>query len=322
MIQVQQADTFGNWGETTIARYFSQIVKYESTVLKDKDTKALEQMCVALENFRSAIALFIPALILPPTISEKKISKITKPLSKLREIDILQETLVTKYQFNLPSKEEKILKKLQKYLKQKRKEVGKKIRKTLKSNTYRQFKQDLQDWLEQPKYTILGAIAIEEILPDLLSIQISQLLMNPGWLLGTTIITEEIYLQENLDRTTIEKIITSQKETIDDLYQELRQSYKILELFPQFYSNIYREYLDKIYRTQKTLNAIQKTLILSEYLTKILSNKKTHKIHTITNNLQKIRYHNWQEWLKLQAVFCDYQKRQELRSILQYPRIK
>jgi CHAD domain-containing protein len=322
MIQAQQADTFGKWGEKTIARYFSQIVKYESTVLKDQDTEALHQMCVALENLCNAIALFIPALIFPPTLSEQKISKIAKPFSQLREIDTLQENLITKYQFNLSSQEEKVLKTVRKNLKQRRKEVCKKILKKFKNNTYRQFKQDLQDWLEQPQYTILGAIAIEEILPDLLSRQISQLLMNPVWLLGTTIIAGEIYLQENLDRTTVEKIITSQEETIDGLYQEIKQSYKILELFPQFYSNIYQEYLEQIYLTQQILSSLQDTLILSKFLIKTLGNKNTKKIPTITNNLQEIRYQNWQEWLKLQAVFCDYQKRQELRSILQYPRIK
>ena len=317
--KLQQADTFGDWGKIAIAKYFAKTIERESQVLADKDVEALHQMRVGMRSLRSAISLFSPALILPKTVSERKIAKIAKILGKLRDIDVLQDTLDSQYKPLLPPEEKKQLHIASKKLARQRKVAVKKVRKILKSETYRNLKQDLQQWLQCSQHTAVAAISIEDILPDLLSIQVSQLLMHPGWLVGTKIVAGEISLVKNHTSQEIEKIARDRDNPLHDLRKEIKKTRYNLTFFTEFYSNTYRKYLKKIELAQEVLGNIQDSIVLEKFLAKSSHKKICQQMPTMITILRKTRSENWQTWLQLQAIFCDYRQRQELRSILHYP---
>ena len=131
MNQNKTARTLGNWAYIAIAKHYKKILKHESKVLKDKDPEHLHQMRVGMRRLRSALSGFAPALDLPSAVSEKNIGKIAKVLGKLRDIDVLQNSLITQYQPNLPEIEQKNLQVILKSLKKERKSAFKAVLKRL-----------------------------------------------------------------------------------------------------------------------------------------------------------------------------------------------
>ena len=214
MSQIYQKNTFGEWGKIAIATNYQKVLKHETKVIKDLDVEALYQMWLGMRQLCSAISCFSAGLILPTTLTEKRISKIASILGKLRHLDTLQAILKTKYHSLLSQKEQAQLERVNKSFKKQRQLALKKVKKILNHSYYLDLKQDLQQWLEKPQYTSIAFVAIEAILPDLLLMQVSQLLLHPGWLVGATIKHGEVSIASDLDRASVEKILLKQNELL------------------------------------------------------------------------------------------------------------
>ncbi|WP_026102355.1 CHAD domain-containing protein [Pleurocapsa sp. PCC 7319] len=88
-----------------------------------------------LEVGKVAMIGFAPAIALPKIATEKIAGKIGKVLGELRDLDVLQLALKTKYQPNLPSDKQKYLSKATKKIAQKRKKAFKYVKFTLQGKT-------------------------------------------------------------------------------------------------------------------------------------------------------------------------------------------
>ena len=240
MNQSKQTKTFGDWGKIAIAKHSHKILKHEPKVLKDKDPEELHQMRVGMRRLRSTIEGFAPALEIPKAVESKKIGKIAKTLGKLRDLDVLIETL-SQLIVNLPEEEQKTLARISKIIEKKRKKALKAVRSTLKNSNYRDFSFEIAEWLEKPQYRPIAALDIEDVLPDLLSPQISKLLLHPGWFVKSS---------ERDDPNTVEQILIDEGETLHDLRKEAKRSRYNLELFTEFYCNTYARYLQQIKQLQ------------------------------------------------------------------------
>lgn len=319
MTEQAQAQTFGDWAKIAIAKHYKKMLKHETEVLKDRDPEELHQMRVGIRRLRSTVTGFAPALDLPKAAAEKQIGKIGKNLGDLRDLDVLLATLENKYSPILPSKEQKILSKIIKVLYKQRKEAFKQVKSTLNNERYQNLKQKLHDWLEHPQYQKIAAIEIREVLPDLLSPQISRLLLHPGWLVGVNIEAGQVKLLDKPNQETVETILADRGEALHDLRKEAKRSRYNMELFTDFYCDTYANYLRQIKQIQSVLGEIQDSFVLKEVLEKVLQADIADKIPTLATQLQETRYQKWQEWEKLQQQFLDTQKRKDLRITVQYP---
>ena len=221
MNQNQAAKTLGDWAYIAIAEHYKKILKHESKVLKDKDPEHLHQMRVGMRRLRSAIAGFAPAINLPISVSEKNIAQIAKVLGKLRDIDVLQETLITQYHPHLPEIEQKKLKVVLKSLKKNRKQAFKDVKVILHSRQYVQFKTSIEAWLESPNYNAIASLKIQQVLPDLLLPQASSFLLHPGWLVGITIESGDVIFAQN---STNEKLSKSENKILHDLRKSAKKN--------------------------------------------------------------------------------------------------
>lgn len=322
MSQIYQKNTFGEWGKIAIATNYQKVLKHETKVIKDLDVKDLYQMWLGMRQLCIAISCFSAGLTLPTTLTEKRISKIASILGDLRHLDTLQAILKTKYCPLLSQKEQAQLERVNKKSFKKQRQLAlKKVKKILNHSYYLDLKQDLQQWLEKPQYTSIAFVAIEEILPDLLLMQVSQLLLHPGWLVGATIKHGEVSIASDLDRASVEKILLEQNELLDDLRKAIERSHDNLALFVKLYSNIYQNYLKQLKDARGILGEIQDSYVLNDFLSGHLKVKINRVMPLMAEILREDRYQNWQRWSDLQNFFCNPQKRQELRSILQYPRL-
>lgn len=315
--------TLKEWAYIAIAKHTRKMLKYESKVIKDKDSENLHQMRVGMRRLRSAIAGLALAIDLPQTVTEKNIAKIGRSLGKLRDLDVLIAALVNDYRSFLPLVEQQALDKVLKSLGKQRKQELKQVQKTLNSKLYLNLQQGLQSWLEQPKYKAIGESSIVPVLPDLLLPQTSQLLLHPGWLVGIELNEGRIHFPGMLNQEVVEQLLEEKDPILHDLRKLAKKTRYNLELFSQFYDDTYHYYVKQIEQIQEVLGQIQDCYVLREVLEKVLKSAIAIQMPELENILNTTRHQKWQEWGILQRQFLEEKIRKEFRQTIQQPmRIK
>jgi CHAD domain-containing protein len=309
--------TLKKLADGAIAKHSRRIFKHEAGVLKDKDPEDLHQMRVGMRRLRSAIAGFSLAIDLPKSVTVKNVAKIGHSLGKLRDLDVLLANLNDNYLPLLPAKEQKNLTKAIKSLRKKRQHELKQVRKTLNGKLYLNFKQELNDWLEQPKYTASGDYSLEFVLPDLLLPQVAQFLLHPGWLVGVNFQDGEREFAAILNMDAIDRLLKSEGNLLHDLRKSAKKTRYSLELFSQFYGEPYHLYLKKIEAVQEILGQIQDIHVLIEVLEKVLRSPIAKKLPELADLFLKTQSQKWLEWQISQKQFLTDKTRTEFRQIVQ-----
>ena len=174
--------TLGDYSYQIIQQNFQRIVEQEEAIFEDNDPEPLHQIRVGMRRLRTAIQVFGSAIVLPKAINNPSIGKIAKNLGETRDLDVLHQELITRYQPLLDNTEllkfDKVLKRLQK----KRDRSFLDLQKTLNGERYYDLKQGIQSWLDRPRYATIGDLSVREVLPDLLLPLICQLFLHRGWL--------------------------------------------------------------------------------------------------------------------------------------------
>lgn len=313
------AKTFGDWSYIAIAKHFKKTIKHEKEVLKDEHPEELHQMRVGMRRLRSAIAGFSPALNLPPEADEKKVGKIARTLGQLRDIDVLGDLLKNQYQPTLPTKEQKQLNKALDVLAEQRNQAFKKVEDILKDKLYLNLKMAFQNWLKNPNYQEIAEISIASVLSDLLLPQISKLLLHPGWVLGVDFKEGSIQFHDTLKKQQVENILNDKGVILHELRKEAKRSRYNMELFTQFYSDSYQDYLKDIKDLQAVLGDIQDSFVLAEFLTEAFEKEFSSKMPVFAEQLAETRYQKWQEWQRLQHRFLDKKTREDLHLTILQP---
>ena len=308
--------TFKELAYKAIAKSQSRIFKREAGVLQDKNPEDLHQMRVGIRRLRSAIASFVLAVDLPKIVTDKNFNKISRPLGKLRDLDVLLDILANNYRPQLSTKEQIILERILKSLKKERQHKLKQVRKTLNSKLYLKLKQELNSWLEQPKYQISNNLSVDYFLPDLLLPQVCQFLIHPGWFVGVETKSAQIDLPRILNKNAIEHLLTPEETFLHNLRKSAKKTRYSLELFSQFYGDTYRHYLKQIKAVQEILGHIQDTQVMRKILEQNLCSSTKNKMPQLTNLLLQIRYQKWLEWQELQKQFLNEQTRREFRQTI------
>jgi CHAD domain-containing protein len=313
------AQIFGDWAAIAIAKHAHKIFKCEADVLKDKDPEDLHQMRVAMRRLRTAVLGFDRAIDLPITVSEKSIGKFARILGSLRDLDVMQEAIVTQYQPFLSHPEHKQLDRVLKALKKRRKSTLSRVRGCLKGDRYQTFKKDLQQWIEDPNYQSLSEVSIREVLPDLLLPEIANFLLHPGWWVGIQLTAGTVNFHEPLEPEAVRELLDRQGVILHDLRKEAKRIRYQMELFTQFYGETYQDFVQRVKQVQEVLGNIQDGFVLIDFLADVLETDVQTEMPELAARLTEIRYQQWQEWEGLQRQFLDSETRQNLRTIVQHP---
>jgi CHAD domain-containing protein len=302
-----------------IAQHLKKTLKWEKAVKKDEDPEALHQMRVGMRRLRTAISRFDVLLNLPPAASAGKVGKIARRLGELRDIDVLKETLETRYQPNLPPKEQKVLQTAFYALNKQRQKALSQTQATLKGQAYKSLKQSLADWLDKPIYQPLASLPIVQVLPDLLLPEISNFLLHPGWLVGTTVSNSEVKICPNLEPEEIEKQFQTQGESIHDLRKQAKRVRYQMDLFKELYGEDYAAYVAEVKSIQDILGNMQDSVVMGEWLADIFKSEVDAQLPTLTSLLKANRHQLWQEWQPLQERYLQTEHRQKLHLMVLNP---
>ena len=329
-----QVNSLGDWASLAFEQHFQKTLKHEPEVLKDRDPEELHQMRVGMRRLRSAAQGFGPVVALPKAAQDQKIGKIARCLGGLRDLDVLLEALENRYKPNLPTLEQVELDKAMQQLRKQRRQAFKKVRAILGHKSYLMLKQKLQEWLDSPIYTDISLLPIQEVLPDLLLPEISQLFLHPGWLVGVekedleTTDNQDFLLQKTNSKYQVVKIKNdnysisisdTEEENLHSLRKEVKRVRYQMSLFTEFYGPTYEAYLKDMKELQEYLGDIQDSAVLREFLENILQSNIDKVLPNLAKQLKQTREEALRKWQVLQRRYLNIQVRQNFRSELLRP---
>ncbi|HEY9844620.1 MAG TPA: CHAD domain-containing protein [Candidatus Caenarcaniphilales bacterium] len=307
-------ETFGHYAHQAINKHFQKSVKPEAAVLKDEHPEPLHEMRVGMRRLRTALQVFSPAIVLPKAASVKRISKIARSLGQVRDLDVMHAELKTRYRYNLNKAEKVKLDALLESLQQRRRHEFVQLEKTLSSHRYLKFKKVFENWLAQPVYQEVAELPILEVLPDLLLPLVSELLLHPGWLMGTTVQEGQITLNQEISPQALSDQLEQQGEVLHRLRKQMKRVRYQTEFFIDFYSPSYAALSQEFQTIQKILGQIQDSFVLGEYLGAQLKDDLAHELPRLVAQMQQERVRVWQDWQPIQQRYLDQEFRQSLRS--------
>ncbi|MGK7920835.1 MAG: CHAD domain-containing protein [Trichodesmium sp.] len=328
-----KVNSLGDWAFLAVEKHFQKTLSHELEVLKDKDPEELHQMRVGMRRLRSATQGFGPVVDLPKQAQDQKIGKIARCLGGLRDLDVLLEALENRYKPNLPAKEKAELEVALVQLRKQRRQAFKKVREILGQKIYLTLKHKLQEWLNNPIYTDICQLPIQEVLPDLLLPEVSKLFLHPGWLVGVekedleTSQNQDFLLQKTNSRYQVLKvnndkyinISDSEEEKLHSLRKEVKRVRYQMSLFTDFYGQTYSAYLKDMKDIQEYLGDIQDGSVLREFLESVLQSKIDKVLPSLAIQIQENREKALKKWQILQQRYLNTQVRQNFRSELLRP---
>jgi CHAD domain-containing protein len=319
LVAQAKVKTLGDYAHEAMKKHFKKTIKWEKTVKKDEDPEALHQMRVGMRRLRTAVSRFGLALDLSKSVSDKNIGKIARRLGTLRDLDVLKEALENTYRPNLPHKEQKSLQTAFDALAKQREDALEGVQATFKDEQYKSFKQGMDEWLENPSYLPVASLPMQFLLPDLLLPEVSSLLLDPGWLVGTQAEKAEFVILKKLEAEKIEKELATHGEMLHTLRKQAKRVRYQMELFTELYSESYSVYVAEVKNIQDILGSIQDSVVLGEWLTDVFESEIETKLPTFANLLAENRYKLWQQWQPLQKRYLKPETRHGFHLTILHP---
>ncbi|MFM7364276.1 MAG: CHAD domain-containing protein [Cuspidothrix sp.] len=318
-MEISSAISIKTLGETAyqaIEKHFTKTIKWEKAVRKDEDPEALHQMRVGMRRLRTAVSRFGQYLHLPKSMSDKNIGKIARTLGSLRDLDVLQEILTNNYQPHLLPQEQNSLKIPFSALHKQRENAVTEVNKIFKDQTYKSFKNDCENWLKNPHYQTFASVPIYHVLPDLLSPEISQFCLHPGWLIGTKITESAIVVETTWTPHELESHLKTQAETLHSLRKQTKRLRYQMELFTELYDQSFAAYIHDIKTIQEVLGMIQDNMVLHQWLENIFKSELETQLSGLMTLLTTNRYQLWQQWQPLQERYLQADTRYNLHLVV------
>ncbi|MFM2064034.1 MAG: hypothetical protein RLZZ507_3705 [Cyanobacteriota bacterium] len=311
--------SLGDCAYQAIEKHFHKTIKWEKSVKKDEDPEALHQMRVGMRRLRTAVSRFELSLNLPKSASNKNIGKIAKILGNLRDLDVLKEILENNYKPHLLQKEQASLEIAFSTLSKQREIAFSHVQKILKDDNYKCFKKDLQEWLEKPIYQPLASLPIQQVLPDLLSPEVSKFLLHPGWIIGTEVVDSEVVVHRNWTPEQLEQNLKTQGEILHDLRKQAKRVRYQMELFTDLYGEAFAAHISQVKHIQETLGNLQDSMVLNEWLVNIFKSEINDKLSGLTTLLAANRYQLWQQWQPIQEKYLKTETSHNLHLTVLQP---
>lgn len=304
--------TLGKSAYQAIASHTKKLHKYQTEIYQPE---SVHQMRVELRRLRSALQLFAPVVKLPHNCQPKQLRKLGHHLGVLRDLDILLEHLQQNYLPILPKAEAKILHDLIDQQQQQRHHALADLKQALKHDSYQASLQNLNHWLEQPKFRPIAEIPLAYTFPALLLPPLSQLLMHPGWFVGVDFSTHQFLAIDS-------NYLTTHQAELHDLRKQIKQVRYQAEFFLKFYGAEFSEQIQNLVRAQNFLGCIQDRFVLAQNITHHL-NQDIHQIlPQFAAILNQHQLEDWQSWQLLQQNYLNPESRNLVYQAMVTPQLE
>ncbi|PSN18787.1 metal-binding protein [filamentous cyanobacterium CCP5] len=310
--------TLGRLAQSAISRYLKQATQYQKPVLADTDPENLHQMRVGLRRLRTALQVFAPAIVLPTPAQSSQVGRVARKLGRLRDLDVVAETLEQRYWPDLPEPEQAGLSQVLDQLRRRRQRQFKAVKKLLKGKDYKQLKAALKDWIKQPNLRAIAALPPLQAVPDLVLPLASQTWLHPGWLVGTKIRRGTVNVNTRIKVSEADALIREHSQTLHDLRKQIKRFRYQLKVVADLYGDALDPDLDRLATIQDTLGQLQDSLVMGEVLSQAVPDPQ-RALPTLLGLMADQRHRAWTQWQSLQKHYLDAQNRVALRQLLAAP---
>jgi len=267
-------------------------------VLADRAPEPLHQLRVSLRRLRTALSQFGPALVLPESVTDRRIAAVARRTGLCRDLDVLQLRLQQQLLPRLPADEQQALVGPMKRLARDRSQAFDTLKESLHSSRYLKLLARLHKWQQRPRYTPLGQLSLAAWLYDWQAPFTAALFLHPGW--------------------TVEDPTA---EALHDLRKRIKAARYALEHLEDWCEPALKAWIQELRQAQELLGELHDLQILSHTLAGSGNTLKSHRLPVLRSELEGQQAEHWQRWRELaQRLQQDSHRRAIHRQLLELGR--
>jgi CHAD domain-containing protein len=288
----------GAYALDLIQRQVRRLGKLQAEVLADRDPEPLHQLRVSLRRLRTALTQFGPALVLPESVTDRRIAAVARRTGLCRDLDVLQLRLQQQLLPRLPGHEQQALEGPMKRLARDRSQAFDTLKEALHSSRYLKLLARLHKWQQRPRYTPLGQLPLAAWLYDWQAPFTAALFLHPGW--------------------TVEDPTA---EALHDLRKRIKAARYALEHLEDWCEPALKAWIQELRQAQELLGELHDLQILSHTLAGSGNTLKSHRLPVLRSELEGQQAEHWLRWRELaQRLQQDSHRRAIHRQLLELGR--
>ncbi|MFM7267986.1 MAG: CHAD domain-containing protein [Cyanobium sp.] len=171
----------GAYARELIQHQIRRLGKLQPDVLADHDPEPLHQLRVSLRQLRTVLIQFGPALVLPESVSDRRIASLARRTGLCRDLDVLKLRLKHDLLPRLPDEEQHALGAALRRLEKDRGQAFASVTEALRDARYLKLLERLHKWQKRPRFTALGERPLLAWLADWQAPFTATLFLHPGW---------------------------------------------------------------------------------------------------------------------------------------------
>jgi len=266
----------GGYALDLIQRQVRRLGKLQGEVLADRDPESLHQLRVSLRRLRTALTQFGPALVLPESVTDRRIAAVARRTGLCRDLDVLQLRLQQQLLPRLPGDEQQALEGPLKRLARDRSQAFDTLKEALHSSRYLKLLARLHKWQQRPRYTPLGQLPLAAWLYDWQAPFTAALFLHAGW--------------------TVEDPTA---EALHDLRKRIKAARYALEHLEDWCEPALRAWIQELRQAQEHLGELHDLQILTQTLGGSGSPLKSERLPVLRSELAGQLSEHWLRWREL-----------------------
>lgn len=287
--------TSGAFALELIQIQIRRLGKLQSEVVADRDPEPLHQLRVSLRRLRTALSQFAPALVLPDSVSERRIASVARRTGLCRDLDVLGLRLREQLLPRLPDSEQRHLEGAMKRLTRDRGQAFATLVEALHSPRYLKLLEGLNKLQTRPRFTPLGQLPLLPWLVDWQAPFSAGLFLHPGW-----------------------AVEDSAAEALHDLRKHIKRARYSLESLERWCEPPLRSWIQDLRQAQDHLGELHDLQILSCGLLDSEQLRKTSNLPVLRAELQRQQQLHWLRWRELaQRLRQDSHRKAIQRHLLE-----
>ncbi|MEO1636289.1 MAG: CHAD domain-containing protein, partial [Cyanobacteria bacterium J06631_9] len=292
----------GGYAYQIIRQQSKKVFKLRSHVLADTDPENLHQMRIGTRRLRAALSIFGDVVDVDEAKLTKSITKVTKSLGKVRDIDVMKAWLKSNTS-ELDKPEKKIIKGLLKKLKKRRKKQFAIMETALESKSFKKLSKAFKKWVKQPAFAPTASQdaagnAIAKLIGPL-----TALLRHPGWQVATHPQSGQLKPAKSITLKRLNQALEADGEQLHDLRKQIKRTRYQAEFFRSLYGITYSAQIREFRTLQTLLGSLQDQLVISDFLAAELGSDWAKQLPSIHQQFQTSRLELWQAWQPLQQKY-------------------
>jgi CHAD domain-containing protein len=284
----------GDYARELIQRQIRRLGTLQGEVLADHDPEPLHQLRVSLRRLRTALAQFGPALLLPESVTDRRLAGVARRTGLCRDLDVLQLRLHEQLLPRLPDQEQGALEGPLRRLARDRTQAFATLKEALHSSRYLKLLARLHKWQQHPRFTPLGERPLASWLYEWQAPFTAALFVHPGWM--------------EADPAA---------EVLHDLRKRIKAARYALEHLEDWCEPLLQAWVQDLRQAQDHLGELHDLQILSRSLGDNGKLLKASRLPVLRAELEAQQQEHWLRWRELaNRLQQDSQRHAIVRQLL------